>query len=152
MSLPRFAITRIVCPTDFSDASDVALGAADALAASVGAKVDLLHVWAPPISMAFDAAFVPTPEQIVKYTTDMQQLLHERAARFTLPKGRVDTSLVQGVAWSDLIAHAQKTAADLIVMSTHGRTGLAHFVMGSVTERVVRASPIPVLVVPAPRG
>ncbi len=146
-----WSVTRILCPTDFSAASDAAIRAAEAIAQSFGARIDLVHVWLPPVAMAYDAAFIPTPDQIVGYTNDMQKNLAATAARISLPADRVDRHLIQGVPWQDVIATAVSKGCDLIVMSTHGRTGLTHFVMGSVAERVVRSSPVPVLVVPAPR-
>ncbi len=151
MATATFNVTRILCPTDFSPAADAAIDAAVAIAERFGARVELLHVWAPPVTAALDAAIIPTPEQIVAYTGALEESLAKAAARLPLPKDRVDRHLVQGIAWRDTIEFAEKKGFDLVVMSTHGRTGVAHFVMGSVTERVVRSAKVPVLVVPAPR-
>jgi universal stress protein A len=146
-----FTVTQILCPLDFSAASDASIRAAEGIALSFGARLHLLHVWAPQVLVALDAAVMPTPEQIVQYTAEMERGLATRAAQVALPKDRVETHLVQGVAWSEIGAQASAKHCDLIVMSTHGRSGLAHLLMGSVTERVVRSAPVPVLVVPAPR-
>lgn len=148
---PPFAVTKILCPTDFSMASDVALGAAEAIAQSFGARIELLHVWAPQIAMALDAALIPTPEQIVKVTEGMEKALAVRAAHVTLSRERVGSHLIQGVAWKETIDFAVRERCDLVVMSSHGHTGLTHLLVGSTTERVVRACRVPVLVVPVLR-
>lgn len=149
MAVP-FDVTRVLCPTDFSPASDVALRAAERVAERFGARVELLHVWSPPVTVALDAALLPTPDQIVQYTAGLEKALADAAKTLALPAGHVDRHLVQGVAWRETVDFAVRKKCDLIVMSTHGRSGLSHFVMGSVTERVVRASTVPVLVVPIP--
>lgn len=146
-----FSVQRIVCPIDFSPASEPALHVAEAIARSFGARIDLLHVWAPPIAMALDVAMLPSPEDIVRYTAAMETGLAAAAKKLTLPADRLDRHLIQGIAWRDIIEFAKEKSADLIVMSTHGRTGLAHLMMGSIAERVVRSSSVPVLVVPSAR-
>lgn len=146
-----FDVTRILCPTDFSPASEVALGAAERIADRFGARIELLHVWSPPVTVALDAALLPTPDQIVQYTAGLEKALADAAKAIALPAERVDRHLVQGIPWRETIDFAVQKKCDLVVMSTHGRSGISHFVMGSVTERVVRASTVPVLVVPIPR-
>lgn len=147
-----FAVTRILCPTDFSPATDAAIRAAEVVAARFGARLELLHVWTPNVTMVLDGALMPTPEETVKYVDAMERALADEAKKIALPADRVDRHLVQGtVAWRDVTDFATQKGFDLIVMSSHGRTGLAHMVMGSVTERVVRTSKVPVLVVPLPR-
>jgi nucleotide-binding universal stress UspA family protein len=146
-----FVVSRILCPVDFSPASDASLRVAEGIAQSFGARIELLHVWAPPVAVALDAAFLPTAEQIAKYTEEMERALAARSATLTLPRERVDTHLIQGVAWSEIDEQARSLRCDLVVMSTHGRSGLSHLIMGSVAERVVRIARVPVLVVPAPR-
>jgi nucleotide-binding universal stress UspA family protein len=64
----------------------------------------------------------------------------------------IETHLTEGLPHERIIAVAEEVGAELIVMGTHGRTGLAHLLVGSVAERVVRASPIPVLTVPSSKG
>lgn len=146
-----FAVSRILCPTDFSPASEAAVRAAATLAARFDAHVDLLHVWAPNVTVMLDAAIVPTPEQIAAHVNQMEKLLADAAKLVGLPAGRVDRHLVQGsVAWRDITEFATEKKCDLIVMSTHGRTGLSHLLLGSVTERVVRAAKVPVLTIPPP--
>jgi universal stress protein A len=146
-----FSVTRILCPTDFSPASDAALRAAEGIASRYGARLDLLHVWAPNVTVVMDAAIMPTPEQVATYVTQLEKTLAEAAKRLSLPADRVGRHLVQGtVAWRDITDFAAKEKFDLIVMSTHGRTGLSHLLLGSVTERVVRAAKMPVLTIPPP--
>ncbi len=144
-----FDVKRILCPTDFSPASEGAIRAAETVAERFGARLELLHVWSPPVMVALDAAVLPSPAEIVQLTAGLEQALAGASKKLSLPADRVDRHLVQGVAWREVTEFASAKGFDLIVMSSHGRSGIAHFVMGSVTERVVRTSKVPVLVVPA---
>jgi len=146
-----FRVQRILVPTDFSPASDAAVTAAVGMAEVFGARVELAHIWAPPTMTALDFAFIPSASEIAGYTERLEKLLAEAARKTGLPATRLDRHLVQGEAWSTIVELAKEKQCDLIVMGTHGRSGLPHFVMGSVAERVARASTIPVLIVPSAR-
>jgi universal stress protein A len=143
-----FQIARILCPTDFSQGSHVALEVAAAIAQRFDASVDVLHVWTPPTIVAFDAAIVPSPEDLTALTESLQLSLDAAIAKLPLPRERVDKHLVQGSDWREIIEVAERLRSDLIVVGTHGRTGVSHLLLGSVAEKVVRTAKRPVLTVP----
>lgn len=148
-------IARILVPIDYSDNSKVALAYAANLAASFGAALDLVHVWDRP-TYATDAVMVQRPGEAHK---PISQLIQENAekdmaelvASLSLPSDlQVQSRLLAGEPASTLLAELKKGAHDLVVISTHGRTGLAHLLLGSIAEKLVRLSPVPVLTVPVP--
>lgn len=142
--MPANPFRRILVPHDFSPAADHALRQAAALARGAGGRLRVLHVLepmylpinVPPQAMPDPAAFLP-----------QQQAALERHVRKVLGTGapRCTVEVVIGQPTATILDRARR--ADSIVMSTHGRTGLTHLLLGSVAERVVRASPIPVLTV-----
>ena len=143
-------ITRILVPTDFSATSDAALDFAKMIAETLGASLHLLHVFEDPfVAGAFAAeAYTPMPP------ATRQALIDDANARLThrlTPDEqtwfRGTTEIIVGVSAPAIVEYARETNADLIVMGTHGRTGMAHLLIGSVAERVVRLSPCPVLTV-----
>jgi nucleotide-binding universal stress UspA family protein len=127
-----FAFRRMLFPTDFSEASRVAGRMAAALARESGAQLTLLHV-VPPVT---DPSPSPT----------LAALATELA-----PGMSVTTEVLSGLPASRIVEYAQRRGVDLIVMGTHGRTGLSAALLGSVAEAVVRRAPCPVLTVPATR-
>jgi nucleotide-binding universal stress UspA family protein len=142
--------TRILVPTDFSDASDAALDYARALAGRFASTLHLVHV--------LDAPFVTGPistEVFMSQAPAVQEELFEeararlarRAAAAERAHLRVTTEIVSGTTARAIVDIAADRAMDLIVMGTHGRSGMAHLLMGSVAERVVRTAPCPVLTV-----
>ena len=141
---------RILVPTDFSPPSDAALEYARILAAKFGSSLQLLHVIDEPnASSAFVAdGYAPNTENIRE---GMLMQARERLAR-ALPlthraRFHVTSEALVGMPAATIVDYAAATGANLIVMGTHGRTGLAHLLMGSVAEHVVRTAPCPVLTV-----
>jgi len=143
-----FQLRRILVPVDFSDTSKKALQYAVPLAAAFDAEVVLVHVM-EPFGLPPEMGYLP-PELAVS-----QQEL-EGSAREGLEKlrageigrrARTQVKVRVGVPWHEIISAANESNADLIILSTHGRTGLRHALLGSVAERVVRHAPCPVLVV-----
>lgn len=145
----------ILVPTDFSKASEFGLRKAAELAREVGAKVTVCHVLDPsplaPYATRGDASTQLEMEQ------DVEKAIHAaltdviRQHFADVPKAK--TALIVSTNAADGICHyAAKEKNDLIVLSTHGRTGLAHLLIGSVAEKVVRHAPCPVLTVRAPKG
>lgn len=141
---------RILVPVDFSAPSERAVRVAAGLAQLHGGTVDLLHV--------YDPVAYPLPEGYVLYTSQqLERLLSEYQERLDGMKKlaqesgapRVDTHLRQGIAFADICLFARDGNFDLIVMGSHGRAGLSHLLLGSVTERVLRRAPCPVLTVRA---
>ena len=138
-------ITRILVPTDFSDDASAALTYALGLALPFGAAVALLHVVEDPLAAGVWSSELYTAEIAglqINLVRDAEQRLKEYAAE---QGGPITTEVRTGPAARVILDFAREQAFDLIVMGTHGRTGLAHVVMGSVAERVVRLAPCPVL-------
>ena len=138
-------ITRILVPTDFSDDAGAALTYALGLAQPFGAAVALLHVVEDPLAAGVWSSEVYTAQIAglqINLVRDAEQRLKEYAAE---RGGPITTEVRTGPAAHVILDFAREQAFDLIVMGTHGRTGLAHVVMGSVAERVVRLAPCPVL-------
>jgi len=134
-------IHTILHPTDFSEHSRQAFELACALARDYGARLVLLHV-AVPLEVVGEGVLVPI---LLDNQTELKEKLHGLAA----PHGnlRVEHRFERGDAATEILQVAQKVRADLIVMGTHGRTGLGRLLMGSVAEQVVRRAPCPVLTV-----
>jgi universal stress protein A len=146
---------RILVPVDFSPCSRLALERAAELANSLDATIDLLHVWQPPPVVAPEAMIGtgtdnPGIVQIAKQQaeTAMQEFL--RKARDTGAKIEA-TRVEPGDPARTIVDEADRGNYDLIAMGTHGRTGLAHLLLGSVAEKVVRRSSRPVMTVREPK-
>ena len=149
-------IARILVPTDFSAASDGALTYARSLARQFGASINLVHVFEDPFT---SGAFIGdgTVTMPLDLRQSLERLAHEQlAARHAAHLGILplsSTDLLIGPTAKRIVEHAEKTHADLIVMGTHGRSGLGHLLLGSVAEKVVRTAKCPVLTArePAPQ-
>jgi universal stress protein A len=142
--------TTILVPHDFSSCADQAAALARDVARSHGARVILLHVADLPFGLDADAIIVPYEGAAPVRARDVavgngQARLDELAEQLRAEGVAVDTSLVLGDVVDEILGAARRDRVDLIVMGTHGRTGLSHLVIGSVTEKVVRQSPAPVL-------
>lgn len=143
---------QILIPTDFSKFSDVALNYAAALAEKFGAKLHLLHIVQDlglivPDAVAVAPPVFPPMDQFVQAArTAMERLANQESLKgLTLER-----QIREGQPFYEIIRYAKEANIDLIVMGTHGHTGLAHVLLGSVTERVVRKAPCPVLTVRHP--
>ena len=142
-------ITRILVPTDFSHDAETAMLYAIDLAKPFGAVVELLHVVENPLAAGMWSAELYTAEiaglqiNLVKDAeTRLRGIVEDAKAPI-----RLVSEVRTGPATSTIVDTARERRADLIVMGTKGRTGLAHLLMGSVAERVVRLAPCPVLTV-----
>ena len=141
---------RILCPTDFSPLAAVALPPALRLAKAGGAELVLLHV----LSLA---ALSPFPDISGEVWTRLEREAREAAQgelqkdvaqiKRSAPRLRVRSLLCEGVPSEEILRAARRLRCDLIVLATHGRTGLRHVLLGSVAENVVRRGPCPVLTV-----
>jgi universal stress protein A len=145
-------ISRILVPVDFSAHSEHALRYAVALASRLGASLYLLHVVDDPVATGAWSA-EGMPPDLAELRTELvanaeQRLLVYRgeAERAQVP---VVTTARIGLTSYTIVEYAQALNIDLIVMGTHGRSGVAHLFMGSVAERVLRHAPCPVLTVGA---
>lgn len=135
-------IHTILHPTDFSEASQPALELACALARDYLAKLVLIHVIPPTHVFAPDGIAVPFPPQ-EPYD------LHARLAQMhpADPRVEVDHHVLEGDPTTEILNAATKKNADVIVMGTHGNSGLTRLLVGSVAENVMRKAPCPVLTV-----
>lgn len=144
---------RILVPVDYSPSSKVSTDYALKLAATVGAGVDVVHVWDKPTYVS-DAVMVRRPGEEHRSLADLirenaESDMKDFVSGITVPAGvSMGQRLVSGDPVSTLIAELKKGEHQLVVIGTHGRTGLAHALLGSVAERLVRLSPVPVLTVP----
>jgi len=141
------AIKMILHPTDFSERSDFAFGLACALARDYGARLHVLHVGSGPVMVPVEGIVPPEPE---RYQDELTAKLHEMRAE--APDIPVEHQLLfVGDPAAEILRVAQAINSDLIVMGTHGRTGLGRLLMGSVAEQVVRKAACPVLTVKVPQ-
>ncbi|MBX3269407.1 MAG: universal stress protein [Sandaracinaceae bacterium] len=140
-------IRRILCPVDFSEPSRHAFEYALGLAETLGAEVHLAHAYQLPVFALPDGAMMPTAEMAAAVSTDAQRALDAMEA----PEGRtVVRHLTEGVPHKEIERLVDELDIDLVVVGTHGRTGIRRLLIGSVAERVVRTCPVPVLTVPPP--
>jgi nucleotide-binding universal stress UspA family protein len=145
-------ISRILVPLDFLPHSAEAVRRAMDLAAQSAAEVVLLHVHPPAEYPMLPGEVVYDEQQLERVTTNVRARL-EAVRRDLDPLGRrhVSTRVLQGSPAAAIIETASNEPFDLIVMGTHGRTGLDRFMLGSVAEQVMRRAPCAVLTVKAPR-
>jgi len=138
--------TKVLVGTDFSDGSGRAIERAADLAQRYGARLHIVHVWELPhvaTSLVIDPGF--------EWHTPVEQAARRQldALLETLRANHVEaeSTLLGGVVWDQLVGAISPLGADLVVVGTHGRTGLRRALLGSVAERVVRFSSVPVLTV-----
>ena len=142
------AIKRILMPVDFSAPSKRALKYAEQFAKQLGAALTLVHV-VEPFWYPHDWEYLPAFEGNIGPVA----LEKEARARLTTLANEVGSNapvtphVRSGTPWNEIVLAAKEYKADLIIIGTHGRTGLKHVVMGSTAERVVRHAHCPVLVV-----
>jgi nucleotide-binding universal stress UspA family protein len=138
-------VKTILHATDFSENSAFAFRLACALARDYGARLVILHVAAPPLGLYSQGIYLPAPEGTM-------ESLHDQLLELQPHDSAVVTEhrLEEGEPVPVILMVAKEIAADVIVLGTHGRTGLGRFLMGSVAEQVVRKAPCPVLTVKHP--
>jgi len=150
---PPLHLRKLLVPTDFSANSKKALIYAVRLAQRNNSSLILFHVFEPPefvrqlpqdysyesneeMRKLFDAASRRSEERLVKLSRDVQG-----------SNVKIETSQCLGTPYEEIVKFAKEKEVDLIVIATHGYTGLKHFLLGSTAERVVNVSPCPVLIV-----
>lgn len=143
------AIKRMLVPTDFSPASDIAFAYAVDMAAREGSTLHLLHVLdEASFATAYpDGFYVELPGVRAQLTNEAKARLDDMVARCAAANVEATTELAVGRAARVIVDSATARGTDLIVIGTHGRSGFAHLMLGSVTERVVRMAPCAVLTV-----
>jgi universal stress protein A len=146
-------IKRILVPVDYSPSSRTALRFATEIGHRFGASLDVVHVWDRP-SYVSDVVMsrtdlLSTKSLIVLIEENARRDLAQFLASAELPAGTAFISrLAAGDPASALLHELKAGMYDLVVIGTHGRTGLSHILLGSVAEKLVRLSPVPVLTVP----
>ena len=149
----NIVLKKILCPTDFSENSEHALKYALALATLSQAQLELFHVVEPIAYPQSTELFEPVLDEVelmMKLQTAFQQQLEDQVTTLKEEYPKITGKLVTGNTFLEIIQVARDEDVDMIVMGTHGRTGLAHVLIGSVAERVVREAPCPVLTVKHP--
>jgi nucleotide-binding universal stress UspA family protein len=144
------AINRILVPVDFSAHADRAIAYAVSMGKHFGACVELFHVVHDPFESGGwgSEVYMSDIDGLRQRALDDAKTRLERC-RSTLSGGdfAIVATVRMGHVANTIVEYAKAVQADLVVMGTHGRTGLAHFIIGSVAERVVRLAPCPVLTV-----
>jgi nucleotide-binding universal stress UspA family protein len=139
-------IHTILLATDFSEPAKHALRLACSLARDYDAHLIVLHVAVPPPMVYGEGILPPDPEVLAREAREQLDRLQFRDTNL-----HVERRFEEGDATTEILRVAAETRADLIVMGTHGRTGLSRLLMGSIAEQVVRRAPCSVLTVKAPR-
>lgn len=139
-------VERILVPVDFSDHSRLSITYARELAASYGARVEVIHVVEDatlPAVYGLEPQTVSTPEVINRIDQGLKAIIAEAPG--------ADVPVTAGVLYGNpirrIVEHAEESGTDLIVIATHGLSGLRRLLMGSVTERIVRSAPCPVFTI-----
>ncbi len=138
-------IHTVLVPADFSDGSMFAFGLAQALARDYGARIVVAHVVEPPRAMGVEGVLVFQPE--INWESFRQRLGERYAADPTIP---VEHLVVEGHPADEICRLAGDYHADVIVIGTHGRTGIPRLIMGSIAEQVLRRAPCPVVTIKHP--
>jgi nucleotide-binding universal stress UspA family protein len=146
--MPMSQIRSLLVPTDFSPGAQAALRFAVALARPLGASITVLHVYQLPNYILPDGtAILADAPTVARIDTEVAAALDGLRAQLADEGVAIRTEAVAGGTVDEIIRVARDGGHDLIVMGTHGYTGLKHLVLGSVAERVVRLAPCPVLTV-----
>ena len=137
----EFALKEILVPVDFTECTDKALSYALPFARQFGASLTLLHVVEPVLAAASEAVLVevPSDDDVKRALANLRTRLEEQT--------QCRTILRKGNAVKEIIDVASEQNCDLIILSTHGRTGLDRLISGSTAEKVVRRAGCPILVV-----
>jgi len=142
------AIGTILFATDFSEGSDFAFEYALTMARQFDARLSVLHVINEPVDLR--GFYVPhiSFEKLEEEIEEGARKMMEQFCRSHLADyANHDSFIVPGIAYDEIIKKAVEIGAGLIVLGTHGRTGLDHVLFGSTAEKVVRKSPVPVMTI-----
>ena len=143
-------VHHILVPMDFSAYAEQALDYAMALGQKLQARVTLLHVIQPPLLASADMGVWPSPAFLDELEAAIAGDMEGYLARVTAAGLEGEIAVVHGVPFQQILDTAKARQVDLIILGTHGRTGLTHVLLGSVAEKVARLAPCPVLIVRHP--
>ena len=145
-------IKQILVPTDFSDNARHALSYAIELAQRCSAKLHLLHTPVIPTYLLMDLSYSPGPEAVTRILNESQDALDEQAKLIAAAGLEHFTAIREGTVHEVIRDYAKEHDVDLVVVGTHGRTGVSKLMYGSVTERVIKTVHTPIIVVPPEGG
>jgi nucleotide-binding universal stress UspA family protein len=143
---------RVLVPIDFSVTSEGAIDMAMKMAARYGITLVLLHVYQIPTYTFPDGLYIAPAEQAAQLSDAAQRGLNKIADRFSSKGFEVEAVLAEGNIAETIIQQALVLNTDLILLGTHGRTGIIRAFLGSVAESVVRSSTIPVMIIRSDDG
>ena len=142
-------LEKIICATDFTEPSAVAVRYAASLARATRASLDLIHAWDFVSELPADDRASMRQTVIAGSRDACRARLDDVARGLAVPGVKASAALIEGVPEAAIPEYATNRGADVLVVGTHASSGLAHALLGSVAERVLRTSSVPVLVVPA---
>ena len=140
---------HILAATDLSEPSQKAVRLATQLARNFKASLTLVHVFEYPRALYSPAALY-AGDLVEPVLEEVEATMAQTLRSISRDIPQASAKIRQGVPYEQILAAAKESGADLIVMGTRGRTGIAHVMLGSVAEKVVRLSPVPVLTVRHP--
>ena len=144
-------LKKILVPADFSEPSESALKYARAFAEQFGSAIHLLHVMEDPFLYApTSEGYLVPPHMLEEMSAAATERLNSLVSPADREKFQVKLALKHGSPFVEIVRYAREQDIDLIVMGTHGRGPIAHMLLGSVAEKVVRKAPCPVLTVRSP--
>ncbi len=139
----QFHIDRILVPIDFSEHSQKALRYALAFANQFGAEVTLVHIVE---QMVYPGDWMYPPLAATDFAAEKREQMIDRLKALDAGSGVKTQHIVRlGRAWQEVVEIAREQKTDMIILATHGYTGLKHALLGSVAEKIVRHAPCPVL-------
>jgi nucleotide-binding universal stress UspA family protein len=142
---------RILFPTDFSDSSEHAFLYAVLLAEQFHTRLDILHVVEDvPFTQHLTVTVEHVEELLEQMAADDRERLKKLYGERIPPEVEITMETVRGAPFAEILAASDRNHSDLVIMGTHGRTGLGHMLMGSTAEKVVRRAHCPVLTIRHP--
>jgi nucleotide-binding universal stress UspA family protein len=142
-------IKSILAPTDFSAHSELSVRYACQIAERLSSELHLLHILSEILPAGPDPLLMPVMP--AEYYKDEEERARHTLDRLLEPRWGKPASVVKAVRWGSpvdsIVSYALDHRIDMIVIATHGRTGLSHVLLGSVAERIVREAPCPVLTI-----
>ena len=141
-------INQILVPTDFSENAQHAVDYAIELAKHCSAKLHLLHTPVVPTYLLMDLSYSPGPEAVTRILNDSQEALDAQAKQIAESGVEHFTAIREGTVHEVIRDYAKEHDVDLVVVGTHGRTGVSKLMYGSVTERVIKTVHTPIIIVP----
>jgi nucleotide-binding universal stress UspA family protein len=138
---------KILVATDFAESSQAAADVGLELAEKFHVPLVLVHTYLSPAGVYSGVPMAPTEDYALLYEKAARESLEKERARLAGGGAEVISMLRPGVAWEEILAAAKEIDAGIIITGTHGRRGLPRAILGSIAEKVVRLSPVPVLTV-----